>query len=179
MAVSSQLSETPPGLDFVEKFLNTIEFSEGREDFVSPAAIEQWARARGVDVELSGEDAERVRAFREAVRDLLEANAGHGDPEEAWERLAPHVADLRFVFSTRPPGFAAEGSGADRVIGLVVAAIAEAIQQGTFGRLKVCPETTCRWAFYDRSKNSSGRWCSMAVCGNRNKARRRRNLPRA
>ena len=29
----------------------------------------------------------------------------------------------------------------------------------------------CRWAFYDGSKNRSGRWCDMASCGNRMKAR--------
>ena len=27
------------------------------------------------------------------------------------------------------------------------------------------------WAFYDRSKNRSGRWCSMDSCGNVEKAR--------
>ena len=42
---------------------------------------------------------------------------------------------------------------------------------GTWRRLKACREDTCQWAFYDRSKNRSGTWCSMAVCGNRAKAR--------
>lgn len=177
--MTSPLSATPPGLEFVEKFLNTIEFSEGREDFASAEAIEQWAGQRGVEVSLAASDPERIRAFREAMRRLLETNAGHGSTEEAWERLAAHVATLRFHFSTSPPGFVPEGSGADRLIGFVVAAVYQGIEQGTFARLKVCPETTCRWAFYDRSKNSSGRWCSMAVCGNRNKARRRRSQPPA
>ncbi len=35
----------------------------------------------------------------------------------------------------------------------------------------VCSSDTCQWAFYDRSKNRSGRWCSMQVCGNRTKTR--------
>ncbi len=43
--------------------------------------------------------------------------------------------------------------------------------EGNWPRLKVCREDTCAWAFYDRSKNRSGAWCSMAVCGNRTKAR--------
>ncbi|HKC76276.1 MAG TPA: CGNR zinc finger domain-containing protein [Chloroflexota bacterium] len=38
-------------------------------------------------------------------------------------------------------------------------------------RLKICRNETCRWAFYDYSKNRSGAWCTMAVCGSRSKAR--------
>jgi predicted RNA-binding Zn ribbon-like protein len=38
------------------------------------------------------------------------------------------------------------------------------------GRLKACPN--CDWLFLDKSKNSSRIWCDMAVCGNREKARR-------
>jgi len=50
---------------------------------------------------------------------------------------------------------------------------------GTWARLKVCAEDACMWAFYDRSKNRSGNWCSMAVCGNRMKARRHYQRARA
>jgi predicted RNA-binding Zn ribbon-like protein len=35
-----------------------------------------------------------------------------------------------------------------------------------------CSDKTCRWLFLDHSKNHSRRWCSMALCGNRSKARR-------
>ncbi|MGH3007295.1 MAG: CGNR zinc finger domain-containing protein, partial [Gaiellaceae bacterium] len=38
-------------------------------------------------------------------------------------------------------------------------------------RLKACRAEDCRWAFYDRARNRSRHWCSMAVCGNRTKAR--------
>lgn len=37
-------------------------------------------------------------------------------------------------------------------------------------RLRICPN--CRWLFVDRSRNGSRLWCDMAVCGNRQKARR-------
>lgn len=37
-------------------------------------------------------------------------------------------------------------------------------------RLRICPN--CNWLFLDRSRNSSRLWCDMAVCGNRQKARR-------
>lgn len=37
-------------------------------------------------------------------------------------------------------------------------------------RLRIC--RNCNWLFLDRSRNGSRLWCDMAVCGNRQKARR-------
>ena len=45
------------------------------------------------------------------------------------------------------------------------------MEAGTWLRLKACRNYTCRWAFYDHSKNRSGHWCTMSVCGNRQKSR--------
>lgn len=45
-------------------------------------------------------------------------------------------------------------------------------------RIKIC--ANCCWLFLDSSRNSSRLWCDMAVCGNRQKARRhyrRRRVP--
>jgi predicted RNA-binding Zn ribbon-like protein len=53
----------------------------------------------------------------------------------------------------------------------VLAAVHASMEEGIWGRLKSCANATCGWAFYDRSKNRSGRWCSMEVCGNRTKTR--------
>jgi predicted RNA-binding Zn ribbon-like protein len=40
------------------------------------------------------------------------------------------------------------------------------------GRLRACANDECRLFLIDRSKANAARWCSMAVCGNRMKARR-------
>jgi predicted RNA-binding Zn ribbon-like protein len=40
------------------------------------------------------------------------------------------------------------------------------------GRLRPCANTACELFLLDRSKPNNARWCSMAVCGNRMKARR-------
>jgi predicted RNA-binding Zn ribbon-like protein len=40
------------------------------------------------------------------------------------------------------------------------------------GRLRPCANEECRLFLIDRSKANAARWCSMAVCGNRMKARR-------
>ncbi|MBV8670321.1 MAG: CGNR zinc finger domain-containing protein, partial [Candidatus Eremiobacteraeota bacterium] len=52
--------------------------------------------------------------------------------------------------------------------------VARSMLDGSWARLKVCRDDTCRWAFYDRSKNRSSCWCLMSVCGNRSKVRRHR-----
>lgn len=173
--MDSKIPDTPPALDFVERFMNTVDFGrKASDDLGETSAMQAWLAGRGFDAELSDEDAERIRGFREALRALLESHAGHGEEKLAWQQLEAFVRPVRFRFSTQPVGFVPEGSAADRVIGAAMASVYEARERGTFDRLKVCAESSCRWAFYDRSKNGSGRWCSMAVCGNRNKARRRR-----
>jgi predicted RNA-binding Zn ribbon-like protein len=60
--------------------------------------------------------------------------------------------------------------GVDGALGRLLAIVAAAQADETWVRLKACPWQTCRWAFYDHSKNRSGRWCRMEVCGNRAKA---------
>ena len=39
---------------------------------------------------------------------------------------------------------------------------------------RICENDTCRWAFYDRSRPGTRRWCEMSSCGNRMKAARHR-----
>ena len=46
------------------------------------------------------------------------------------------------------------------------------------GRLRPCANTDCRLFFIDRSRPGTGRWCSMAVCGNRMKVRRHHSRTR-
>jgi predicted RNA-binding Zn ribbon-like protein len=71
------------------------------------------------------------------------------------------------------PGLLPAGSG-EAVGGvtarLLVAAVGAA-SEGTWRRLKVCRNEGCLWAFYDGSKNRSGSWCTMDVCGSRAKMR--------
>ena len=45
---------------------------------------------------------------------------------------------------------------------------------GAWPRVKACAAEECQWAFYDTSRNRSRTWCSMDVCGNREKTRRYR-----
>ena len=76
---------------------------------------------------------------------------------------------------------AAQEAGVAPAIGQLLALIYQAMITGTWQRLKICRNDECRWAYYDRSRNRSGAWCTMAVCGNRMKGRtfRRRRVARS
>jgi predicted RNA-binding Zn ribbon-like protein len=60
------------------------------------------------------------------------------------------------------------------LLGPVAWSAIELLAAGAFERIKQCPGHDCGWLFFDNSKNNSRRWCDMAVCGNRSKARRHR-----
>ena len=108
---------------------------------------------------------------------LLSHNGDRSAPAAAYEALDDAVcrARVRLRFRPREAGAAAaleaEASGVDGALGRILTIVHTAIEQGTWRRLKACREHGCEWAFYDHTKNRSGAWCNMGVCGNRAKAR--------
>lgn len=53
---------------------------------------------------------------------------------------------------------------------LVLRSAAELLTSKYDGRIRECP--TCKWVFFDKSKNASRKWCSMEDCGSVDKASR-------
>jgi predicted RNA-binding Zn ribbon-like protein len=105
---------------------------------------------------------------------LLLANNGVELDQAAVECLdrAASRAGVRVRF--RPgedPALTPDAGGVDGAIARLLAIVAEATGDGSWARLKACPKEDCFWAFYDRTKNRSGKWCKMEVCGNVEKAR--------
>ena len=54
---------------------------------------------------------------------------------------------------------------------VIVETVAGSVASDDWKRVKLCAAPDCRWAFYDTSRSGRGRWCEMAVCGNRRKTR--------
>ncbi|WP_114558203.1 CGNR zinc finger domain-containing protein [Desertihabitans aurantiacus] len=52
------------------------------------------------------------------------------------------------------------------------------LQEARPGRLRACGNDECRRFLVDRTRAGTARWCSMAVCGNRMKARRHHSRQR-
>ena len=79
--------------------------------------------------------------------------------------------DSCFDEATGASSLEPETPGSDGALGRLLTIVHEAEHEGTWPRLKACPWHTCHWAFYDNTKNASGVWCTMEVCGNRAKAK--------
>jgi len=69
----------------------------------------------------------------------------------------------------------ARGDGAASLLGPVAEAAAQLLAEGDFALVRQCEHPDCILWFYDRTKSHKRRWCSMAQCGNRQKAARFRN----
>jgi len=175
-------SPAPGSLALIQRFINSSEMPDGVDELRTGPLAAHWLRATvGAELEVSEKDRARLIATREALRDLLEAHTGENvDPAVAvrLEKLLG-TAPLRPVLSADGATLAVNCGGVDNFLGMISTAIVEATLMNTWARLKVCRRDTCRWAFYDRSKNGRSCWCSMRVCGSREKARTYRARQRA
>lgn len=169
----------------MQEFVNTLDVEEGRDLLADPESLRAWLQEQGLaHADAAPGDREVVAAaeLREALRGLLRANAG-GDAD-------PKAAALVNRLSARAPVRvelggdgtaslrAAGGGGIDGALAAVLAAAGTAMLDGSWSRLKACVDPDCGWAFYDRSRNRSGHWCDMAVCGSRHKVRAYRSRRR-
>ena len=164
-------------LDLVRDYVNTLDFETGIDRISSADELAMWFSEQGLVDDLveptSAEHADAL-AVREAIRELLLANNGvAADAAAASQTLeaAGRASNLGVRFENGRPLLAPEGDGARAAIGRVVAAVAELAPTDEWKRLKGCRDDDCRVAFYDKSRNRSRAWCSMEVCGNREKAR--------
>jgi len=171
------MSDRAPGdLELVRLFVNTLEVDTGEEELSDPAALQAWLEAHGLAAggAAGSSDLDAARRLREAMRSLLVENAGPSAREEAAVTLSDAAERARLGVRFDPGGGARllpASAGVPGSLGRLVAIVAAAMANGTWSRLKACRADDCRWAFYDHARNRSRRWCSMAVCGNRTKAR--------
>ncbi|QIZ34965.1 CGNR zinc finger domain-containing protein [Saccharopolyspora sp. ASAGF58] len=137
-------------------FLNTCDAEKGTETLDDPGQWRQWC----IDQDLG--KAPGVDAARE-IRDAMRTTVSCGvRPHAVFETAWPVQVRLHNGIPTLTGGDA---------IGSVLVAAARLVHTGRWDRIKICPADDCLWAFYDRSRNRSRTWCSMRVCGNREKAR--------
>jgi predicted RNA-binding Zn ribbon-like protein len=173
-----QRNEAPGDLELVRRFVNTRDIEEGSDELHSPDALLSWFAGMVLlnedEATANEKDLECALELREGIRSLLLAN--NGEEIETIRIRELNRATGSVCLTVRfdddgSPTLKPESSGVSAALGRILAAVVRATVEGTWGRLKVCPNDACQWAFYDRSKNRSGRWCTMEVCGNRMKAR--------
>ena len=116
----------------------------------------------------------RLIEVRRSLHELVASNGGAGLQRRAVTTLNEAARRVRLGVRLHPvDGYrlVAEGVGVDRPIGELLMSVTAAMAAGNWNRLKVCANDACQRTFYDSSRNRSGRWCSMATCGNRMKGR--------
>jgi predicted RNA-binding Zn ribbon-like protein len=150
-------------------FLNTVNRTEATDVLDDEHSWQQWAAARGLG---SAGSSHKARTSRDALRAV--ALAHHGEQAAMSPAAGMPHGSIRIELSAGVPVLAAGDA-----LGAVLAAAARLAVLGYWERIKICPADDCRWAYYDRSRNRSRTWCSMRVCGNREKARNWRERARA
>ena len=167
----------PGRLALMQRFVNTRNYLSGGDLLADTEEASAWLTGHGLlraGERIGERERERLVEFREALRSLLSANNEvPGADAQALNDFIKSV-DLRVRFGSdgRLGLESAPGGGVvERTVGSLLAETVRAEAEGRWGRLKACSNEECRWAFYDASKNHSGRWCTMQVCGARHKMR--------
>jgi predicted RNA-binding Zn ribbon-like protein len=148
------------------------------------AEVEHWARAEPAAADRLFAAA---LALREAIYRIFHAVA-RGDALPDWDLAALNsalaAAPPRHRLAPAPVGYGWQvGPAAISASGLLVPVLwsaADLLASERCRRVRLCANEQCLWLFLDESKTGTRRWCNMASCGNRAKARRhyRRARPR-
>lgn len=153
-------------MDTLLDLLNSRPLVNGKEQDAlgDPAEGMRWAREHGGEGSLA--ELALLREARDVLQDVVRGKrppAALGPLLEGVRRVPEITADgLRWTVQTPPHARPA-----------VEAVLAwAATEEQLPGRLRPCANDECRLFLLDRSRANRARWCSMAVCGNRAKARR-------
>jgi predicted RNA-binding Zn ribbon-like protein len=177
--VTNRIGDKPaPGqLRIIQAFLNTANPKVGREDFISPEVLKSWLVENSLlapGAHVTGVDVRETIAVRDALYRLLDVcHTGKADPDAVKTlNRALRSAQMSVLFDDQGRSHIEPlASAVDGALGRLIAIVHDAMADGTWTRLKICRSDDCAWAFYDRSKNHSGAWCSITDCGNVAKAR--------
>ncbi|MFJ4732276.1 CGNR zinc finger domain-containing protein [Streptomyces sp. NPDC088770] len=135
-----------------------------QDELADPEAARSWQRAHG-----GSGTADELRGLvqaRDALQDVVRG-----------ARTATTLGPLLKGVTSRPD-VSSEGvswkldTPPERRMAVEAVLAWSAVQRTMPGRLRPCANPECRRFLIDRSKTNRARWCSMAVCGNRMKARR-------
>jgi predicted RNA-binding Zn ribbon-like protein len=165
--------------DLLVEFVNTRDVEEDTDSIAGPRLLEAWIVEKTGDHagDLDREDLARVLALRESLRTLLRGNNGEETDADALVPLreAAERTRIRTTFSAEGRlDLAPARSGLSGFEARLLLAVERLQSLGAWPRLKACTDEACQWAFYDSTRNHSRTWCSMDVCGNREKTRRYR-----
>jgi CGNR zinc finger/Putative stress-induced transcription regulator len=174
----------PGGLAIVQELLNTA--ASGREK--TPDLLADVGQANEWLIELMRESVELEAP--QAVESVSESDLK--ELRQLRDSFADSVSGERATPVTSPVTFGLDAAGKigpllkDRAVDWLISTVMTegflAQHSGDWARLKICGNPACRVSFFDRSKNRSGVWHDVRVCGNAinlraSRSRRRSETP--
>jgi predicted RNA-binding Zn ribbon-like protein len=168
----------PPHVQLVRDFVNTYEPQVDAESLTSRETLREWLveqRLVPSGAPVTDTDLAATRRVREGLRNVLLSHAGHDPDPEAIDAFRAVLAEVPVRLDFDAQGYRLVSTRNDPVgqaLGRLLDVVRQASEDGSWARLKVCARDSCRWAFYDGSRNQVRRWCSMAGCGNYVKMRK-------
>ena len=158
---------------FLLAILNSTPMAGGTpaDDWADPARARAWLASAGG----SGTAAELRHML--GIRPLLQAVVrGERPPDVLAPALrgvtcTPAMAGGQVSWRLNVPR--------DRELAVRAVLVWDTLTKNSPGRLRPCANDECRLYLIDHSKAGTARWCSMAACGNRMKARRHYQRARA
>ena len=174
--------DTPPApgdLELVRSFLTLHDHVLGDPDGLPPSAesVGWWFRERGLigrRQRIADGDLEWAGRVRAALTTKVRENMGAPRDADAVAFLntAAEETGLRLCFGcVEGAPIHVEAEGVRGAVGRILGTAFLAELDGRWERLRVCHDPGCSAVFYDRSRNHTGKWCSMSSCGNRAKVR--------
>ena len=160
------MADTATDEGFLLALLNSTPVVDGVpvDDLADPVRARAWLASvggLGTDAEL-----QHVLTVRQALQAVVR---GQQSPDVLAPELRgvisiPAITDGQITWTLSVPP--------DRGLALRAVLAWDALAKRSPGRLRPCANDECRLFLIDRSKANAARWCSMAICGNRIKARR-------
>ena len=166
----------PQALERLIGFVNTNEPQIAQDQLGGPDQTRSWLAAEGYEAteKFSHDDWVAIIAFREGVRAAAAANNGYDLDPDAVATLRQAIDRLGFTVRADADAHleVAASTPAGRALAPLASAVMTAQADHSWARVKACARDTCRWLFYDTTRNHSRTWCTNTTCGSREKAKR-------
>lgn len=173
----------PPPLDRIQDFVNSVDLLDGQdENLTDPATTAEWLRTNAFTperIDITTQQFADLVNVREALRAFCHKSR---QPQYSIDEAAT-ILSAAALRSGLVVDFAEAGrlrslaDGVDAIVGTMLSVLQAGLIDSSWQRLKACQG--CGWVFYDESRSRGGRWCSMAICGNRSKNRTHRQRSRS
>jgi len=164
--------------EHLEDYWDAISFAR-QSKLISPREAGELRRYRLKHAAEARRSFARLIQMREAIYRVFSAIAQHKAvaTEDVQILNDAAVEALRHrVLTPRNGGFhwewASSGHRLARLMWPIAQMAAELLTSSELPLVRFCEAPDCEWLFLDHSRNRSRRWCDMAICGNRAKARR-------